>query len=1020
MGFDQNDAATARAGNSAAGRPVVSILVVVLSLLLVGVAIAVVTDREISAFESRHVESLDGQVKEAALAIEDFLVTRRRLVSAFAHEKNALLTSYAKNIDNDALRSEITDSLSRWFPNYFTFTIADVTGRDLVDDLEGLVGNVCQQNIQDYVGSIGNTSSNHALYQPFIHPQPHNYHFDIMVPWRTGARLDGIFFVSFYPETLRNILSSHQSPGHFLALIHRQRENLIEVNADGARDALSAQRDITLTADEISNVRATQDVEGSLWRVVGYLQPGMVAEFRRLHWSVAGGLIGCVAIIAILSALSILQTERRRRWAFEELQRTVVDLEASREILTDQAEDMTRMAEEQFRLREAAEAAEIAKSQFLASMSHEIRTPMNAIIGLTLLALKTRLTEQQRDYLQKVQSAGQSLLGLINDILDFSKIEAGKLEIEEIPFSLGGVLDDLAPMMAVRAEGKPIELLFQVDPDVPVDLIGDPLRLGQILINLTANAIKFTDEGEVVVSVSLQAMEGNRSRLRFAVRDSGIGMTEEQVSGLFSPFSQADASTTRKYGGTGLGLAICRNLVDLMGGDIGVESTHGSGSTFWFTVPFDRQRGQERMRRLPAVDLRGLRALIVDDNQTARTIFSEAMKSMNFEVTAVASGEAALVELRRAHDAAAPYDLALLDYMMPDMDGLEMARRLRSSFDERGRPDIILVTAHDQEEVREAAKSAGIDGFLSKPVNQSRLFDMIMGLRHKDDTDKSPAGPLTEQVPIVSGLAGARVLLVEDNEINQQVACELLAGAGIKVEVAGSGREALTKVATQRFDAVLMDIQMPDLDGYEATERIRDDRRHQNLPIIAMTAHAMAEEREKCIVAGMNDHVAKPIDPDRLFDTLARWIRVQENHDASRREQPVPAPAAEPSTSPPRVAAGALPESLAGIDLESARLMMRGNDVILRKLLGDFHDKYMAKDKEIRDALAADDLELACRIVHSLKGVSGNIRARRVYETTATVEDVLRHDPENPQITVLLNELGEALQEVDASLAAVL
>ena len=850
MGFDQNDAATARAGKSAAGRPVVSILVVVLSLLLVGVAIAVVTDREISAFESRHVESLDGQVKEAALAIEDFLVTRRRLVSAFTHEKNALLASYAKNIDNDALRSEIADSLSRWFPNYFTFTIADVAGRDLVDDLEGLVGSVCQQNIQDYVGSIGNTSSNHALYQPFIHPQPHNYHFDIMVPWRTGARLDGVFFVSFYPETLRKILSSHQSPGHFLALIHRQRENLIEVNADGARDVLSVRRDITLTADEISNVRATQDVEGSLWRVVGYLQPGMVAEFRRLHWSVAGGLIGCVVIIAILSALSILQTERRRRWAFEELQRTVVDLEASRETLTDQAEDMTRMAEEQFRLREAAEAAEITKSQFLASMSHEIRTPMNAIIGLTLLALKTRLTEQQRDYLEKVQSAGQSLLGLINDILDFSKIEAGKLEIEEIPFSLGGVLDDLAPMMAVRAEGKPIELLFRVDSDVPVDLIGDPLRLGQILINLTTNAIKFTDEGEVVVSVALQAMEGDRSRLRFAVRDSGIGMTEEQVSGLFSPFSQADASTTRKYGGTGLGLAICRNLVDLMEGEIGVDSTYGSGSTFWFTVSFDRQRGQERMRRLPTVDLRGLRALIVDDNDTARTIFSEAMESMNFEVTAVASGEAALAELHRAHDAAAPYDLVLLDYMMPGMDGLETARRLRSSFDESDRPDIIIVTAHDQEEVREAAKSAGISGFLSKPVNQSHLFDMIMGLRYEGDADKSPAGASTEQAPIVSGLAGARVLLVEDNEINQQVACELLADAGIKVEVAGSGREALTKVATQHFDAVLMDIQMPDLGGYEATERIRDDRRHQNLPIIAMTAHAMAEEREKCIAAG--------------------------------------------------------------------------------------------------------------------------------------------------------------------------
>jgi signal transduction histidine kinase/DNA-binding response OmpR family regulator len=526
------------------------------------------------------------------------------------------------------------------------------------------------------------------------------------------------------------------------------------------------------------------------------------------------------------------------------------------------------------RAQHVAEAATRAKSEFLANMSHEIRTPMNAILGMSYLALQSGLDDRQRNYVEKVHSAAESLLGIINDILDFSKIEAGKLQIESIAFRLGDVLDHLAALVGMRAEEKGLELLFELPADLPGALVGDPSRLGQILLNLTNNAVKFTERGEVTVAVSLLERTAERATLRFEVCDSGIGMAHEVRDRLFQPFSQADASTSRRYGGTGLGLAICRHLVERMGGGIGVESEPGHGSCFHFTLAFGLQPGAQPVP--DAGQLRGARVLVVDDHPAARERLCGLLASLGFHAHAADDGEAALAAVSRAEAAGQPFRLVLLDWHMPRMDGIEcLARMVRAGG--HALPTVLMTTAFGRDQVQRELQARQLHpaALLTKPVMPAALVDACLAAL----VGQAAQPGLVEQRQELmqthqASLAGARILLVEDNAINQELACDILDGAGLVVTVAGDGLQALATLERESFDAVLMDCQMPVMDGYEATRALRQRPGFQDLPVIAMTANAMAGDREKVLAAGMNDHVAKPIRVDELFATLARWVRV--------------------------------------------------------------------------------------------------------------------------------------------------
>ena len=666
--------------------------------------------------------------------------------------------------------------------------------------------------------------------------------------------------------------------------------------------------------------------------------------------------------------------------------------------------DNVQMYNEATEARAAAEAANQTKGDFLATMSHEIRTPLNAIIGMGYLAQNTQLTPQQQDYIKKIQQSGQHLLGVINDILDFSKVEAGKMQIEATQFNLEELLEEVATLVVEKATTKGLELVIDIAQDVPTVLVGDPLRIRQVLINYANNAVKFTAAGAIDIDITVQESNGRDALLRFAVQDTGIGLTPEQIERLFQSFQQADASTTRKYGGTGLGLAIAKQLATLMGGDVGVISTPNVGSTFWFTARLGLDT-VDVPKRLPASELQHKRVLVVDDNTHARTVMEELLQSMRFDVVAVDSGAAALEAVQAAENTGSGFDVAFLDWQMPGMDGFELARRIQA-LPLAVAPKLAMVTAHAREDAQRMAQDIGILEVLSKPLTASHLFDSIIRLLTGNSLAPSlrgaqRPGPAMGYQP----LAGTVVLLAEDNPLNQQVASELLADAGVTVRIANNGREAVYMALNHAFDAILMDMQMPEMDGLEAASTLKAMPGWKPVPIIAMTANAMAADRQRCLDAGMVDFVAKPIDPYLMFDALIRWLPIAKpNPNAmaeaallllqQAQEQPlVPSPV---PSAPPTASAPEYPElaAIAGLDFSAGLARTMGKTARYLDLLRNFVAHQGDATARIAADIAEGRTDAAERGAHTLKGLAGTIGARALQDAAQELETALRRAPD--------------------------
>ena len=707
--------------------------------------------------------------------------------------------------------------------------------------------------------------------------------------------------------------------------------------------------------------------------------------------SVEGNAIGCIFFNASSESFDLSKAE------IDSIERYVTQLGTA--IRNSQ---LFQMAEDS---RRDAETANQTKGTFLANMSHEIRTPMNAIIGLTGLCLDSDLDTKQKDYLTKVSGAANALRTIIDDILDFSKLEAGKMEIEKIPFSLNDVLDNLATICMVRCQVKNLELVFDRDPNLPDSLFGDPTRLGQILINLAGNAIKFTEQGYIVVEVKQVSRAGDQVVVRFDVRDSGIGMNKEQLSRMFQSFSQADSSISRQYGGTGLGLAISQQLTEAMGGLIEVSSEPGVGSSFHFTLSFEAVGSTAHTLEIEAAP-QNLNVLVVDDNEPTRIILQEYLESFGYGVTLVESGEQALEFFQSRHN----FDLVLLDWMMPGMTGLDVGLAIRETL---APPKIILLSAWTLPSNEHLEQ---FDAFLAKPIKPSSLLDTIMQVygiqitRHVRNL-KSSIGPED-----LSAIRGARVLVVDDSEINLQIACELLAKVPLVLDTASEGEEAIRKVSANHYEAILMDIQMPGMDGYSATRVIRQDYDFEQLPILAMTANVMPEDKKRATEAGMNGHVGKPVDPSELYKALADVI-VAADYSGNLPEQEASEKSPETSANVSSIAA-----TFPGLDTRAGLRSLAGNEQLYLQLLQNLFEEYTNTGPDLEDLLQEGKTVEIREISHKLRGIANNLGAFNIGKCAEDIEKAILSDQEVSkekidQLSEALEEAGESVNLIEAQVA---
>ncbi len=628
--------------------------------------------------------------------------------------------------------------------------------------------------------------------------------------------------------------------------------------------------------------------------------------------------------------------------------------------------------------KQAAEDSNQSKTLFLANMSHEIRTPLNAIIGLTRLVSETQLTPKQHDYLNNIQKSSEALLKILNDFLDLSKIEAGKVNIERIEFDPVVMLQGVCDLFTVAAEEKGLEIFLDITPETPLTLIGDPLRTQQVLTNLLSNAVKFTPKGQVYIRMEAEKRGENDLMLCITVRDTGIGIRYTVIKNLFEPFSQADSSTTRKYGGTGLGLTISKQLVELLGGSITAVSQLGFGSTFSFAVPCGKGKAYNWSQ--DSHHLKNTRVLVVDDQEISCVILGSILQSWQFQVETVLSAQQALEKIHRAEQAGSPFDLLLVDWQMKGMSGLDLTYQLeqQAAVDKlKQLPVIIMVTAYSKDELVSEVRelSVHLDAILTKPVVPSSLLNTILHVYHHQGKDYELPERKVDVYELARPLRKARILLVEDNQLNQQVAVEFLEKAGMSVSIASDGGEAIQWLKRVDFDAVLMDLQMPVMDGFEATRHIRKLHDYNHLPIIAMTASAMENDRQDCLEAGMNDHVAKPINPVDLINTLLRWVKpiakaleIMQDESVDQKDW------------------SELAERLPGFDLKNIIEMFPGNQKQYLSLLVEFRKQLGSDASSIVIKITEGDFINAKKCLHTLKGIAGNLGAKELHQATIALE----------------------------------